>query len=284
MYALIHLARSCPRVVVNQPGTEQLNSFNDYFRKWYHDQHSHQSSPMPALRHLTVESLTEPFNEVIKRQQEVLRFFVALNGEELRGRNPDALNTINTLYDFTRPSIQTTRKRNRCMSCKKEPEKIDPPVFETISVFRVAFSPEVAEEYDTLQELVDRHFLHMDYAQCPTCGANIHVSKPGQSTSIELVDAAEAVVIVLNRALPNPNWKRADLTQAEKDRYHSIKDDRRITISGLLKLPTNRVGPNGTPVKELYDLRSTIEHLSDQTKRADRGHYGWISFAHALVA
>ena len=114
------------RWVVDQPGTEQLNSFNDYFRKWYHDQQSHQSSPMPALRHLTVESLTEPFNEVIKRQQEVLRFFVALNGEELRGKDPDALNTINTLYDFTRPSIQTTRKRNRCMSCKKEPEKIDP--------------------------------------------------------------------------------------------------------------------------------------------------------------
>ena len=46
-----------------------------------------------------------------------------------------------------------------------------------------------------MQELVDQTFEKKEYTQCRVCGANIHLTKPGKVTSMELVNPSDALVI-----------------------------------------------------------------------------------------
>jgi hypothetical protein len=111
-----------------------------------------------------------------------------------------------------------------------------------------------------MQELVDRTFEKHEYTPCRVCGANIHITKPGKVTSMELVNPSEALVIELTRAYPNPIW--LTVPENEQGQYPALVDTRKITQTGILKVPTDQINPaNGSKKMELYVLVSCIGEL-----------------------
>ena len=74
---------------------------------------------MPLLELLAKEHMTVTFGDLIKQQQEAIRFFTAIGGKEKFDGNPDPF------FAFLRPTIRITTKFNKCHACRLNPGKID---------------------------------------------------------------------------------------------------------------------------------------------------------------
>ena len=92
--------------------------------------------------------------------------------------------------------VRTTTTINQCRGCRTFPVQV-PPIEEVKSYFSIRFNPNIenVQEWITMQELVDQTFEKKEYTQCRVCGANIHLTKPGKVTSMELVNPSDALVI-----------------------------------------------------------------------------------------
>ena len=72
-------------------------------------------SPMPLLELLAKEQMNEQFEELIKRQQEAVRFFTALGGKEKFDNQGDPF------FAFLRPTIRISTKFNKFHACRSNP-------------------------------------------------------------------------------------------------------------------------------------------------------------------
>ena len=73
----------------------------------------------------------------------------------------------------------------------------NPPIEDLKSFFSIRFNPDIEniQEWITMQELVDQTFEKKEYTPCRVCGVNIHLTKPGKVTSMELINPSDALVI-----------------------------------------------------------------------------------------
>ena len=105
-------------IAVEPSGNQEQDNFASQFKQLVRNDSNLVMSPLPMLRLLAQESLVESFEDVIKRQQEAVRFFSAIGGKE----KFDAI--ADPFFDFLRPRVMTSIKYNKCTTCRSNQGKI----------------------------------------------------------------------------------------------------------------------------------------------------------------